>query len=321
MKYQLLTGLVFLYSISLAQNTLPNSGNIGIGTTSPRAALDVAVDISNEKLGTVFGRLSEGDWEKSGTFLGVKGFETQFTGYGGKSFSIVHNFYGDTNSSINFYRGGGRTGGFMTFNTNEDIERLRISTSGNVGIGTTNPDQKLTVKGGIGFEHNSLDKKLYSPEDGLLEWMTHNAAGIHGFSISHQGAKAVYLNTSGISYINGGNLGIGTTLPTEKLEVNGKIRAREIKVEASPWPDYVFAKDYHLPSLAEIEKHIKEKGHLPGIPTAAEVKANGINLGEMNAKLLQKIEELTLQLINQSKIFESKLTAQQQEINKLKKKK
>ncbi|MHA4894137.1 hypothetical protein ACXZ1K_05240 [Pedobacter sp. PWIIR3] len=98
-----------------------------------------------------------------------------------------------------------------------------------------------------------------------------------------------------------GNVGIGTITPSEKLSVNGKIRAREVKVETANWPDYVFAKEYELPSLQSTEQQIKEKGHLPGIPSAAEVKANGVDLGEMNAKLLQKIEELTLHLIEQSK--------------------
>jgi len=101
-----------------------------------------------------------------------------------------------------------------------------------------------------------------------------------------------------------GNVGIGTLDPKERLSVNGKIRAHEIKVETANWPDYVFAKDYRLPSLRETEKHIKEKGHLPGIPSAEEVKANGVNLGEMNTKLLKKIEELTLHLIEQNKQFE-----------------
>jgi hypothetical protein len=110
-----------------------------------------------------------------------------------------------------------------------------------------------------------------------------------------------------------GNIGIGTLTPKEKLSVNGKIRAHEIKVETSGWPDYVFAKDYQLPSLQETEQHIKDKGHLPGIPSAEEVKANGIDLGEMNAKLLKKIEELTLHLIEREK-NEKK---QQTEINEL----
>lgn len=98
-----------------------------------------------------------------------------------------------------------------------------------------------------------------------------------------------------------GNVGIGTLLPGEKLSVNGNIRAREIKVENGNWPDYVFTRDYQLPTLQETEKHIKDKGHLPGIPSAAEVKANGVDLGGMNAKLLQKIEELTLHAIEQNK--------------------
>jgi hypothetical protein len=98
-----------------------------------------------------------------------------------------------------------------------------------------------------------------------------------------------------------GNVGIGTATPNEKLSVNGKIRAHEIKVELSGWSDFVFAKDYALPTLQETEKHIKDKGHLPGIPSAAEVEKNGIELGDMNKKLLQKIEELTLYMIEKDK--------------------
>jgi hypothetical protein len=100
--------------------------------------------------------------------------------------------------------------------------------------------------------------------------------------------------------INNGNIGVGTATPTEKLSVNGKIRAKEIKVETG-WADFVFAKAYKLPTLQAIESHIKEKGHLPGIPSAAEVEKNGVELGDMNKRLLQKIEELTLYLIEQKK--------------------
>lgn len=102
----------------------------------------------------------------------------------------------------------------------------------------------------------------------------------------------------GNHYIQNGNVGIGTMTAAEKLSVNGKIRSKEIKVEVGNWPDYVFAEEYDLPSLKEIERQIKEHGHLPGIASAAEVKADGIDLGEMNAKLLKKIEELTLYLID-----------------------
>lgn len=243
----LLTAFILLFLTSSAQNKFPENGDVGIGTLSPRSVLDVAAYIPNGTLGTVFGRLGEGDGTGNGTFLGVQGFETQFTEHNGKAFSIIHNFYGQTNSSINFYRGPSMTGGLITFNTDANIERLRIGTDGNVGIGTTNP-------------------KGY------------------------------------------------------KLAVNGKIRAQEIKVEVTDWPDYVFDKSYQLPTLQQTEKHIKEKGHLPGIPSAVEVKANGIDLGEMNAKLLQKIEELTLQVIELSNQNKRQNEAQQKEINYLKSK-
>jgi len=93
---------------------------------------------------------------------------------------------------------------------------------GNVGIGTDHPDQKFTIKGGgIGFDYNSSDKKLFSPIDGDLEWMTHNLAEGHGFAVSQQGEKKVYLNIAGDSYFTGGNVGIGTTTPNAMLDVNG----------------------------------------------------------------------------------------------------
>ncbi len=98
-----------------------------------------------------------------------------------------------------------------------------------------------------------------------------------------------------------GNVGIGTTNPGSwKLAVNGKIRAKEIKVETG-WADFVFYDDYELPTLREVETHILQKGHLKDIPSTKEVAENGIFLGEMDSKLLQKIEELTLYTIQQQK--------------------
>lgn len=102
---------------------------------------------------------------------------------------------------------------------------------------------------------------------------------------------------------NNGTVGIGTTdTKGYKLGVSGKIAAEEIKVALyNNWPDYVFEDAYNLPTLEEVENHIDQKGHLINIPSAAEVEENGIQLGEMNAKLLEKIEELTLYTIAQEK--------------------
>jgi hypothetical protein len=87
------------------------------------------------------------------------------------------------------------------------------------------PQQRLHISGtnGIGFGNSASDKKLYSPADGDLEWMTHTAAGVRGFAVSHQGTKIVYLSASGNSYLNGGSVGIGTTSPSYKFQVdNGR---------------------------------------------------------------------------------------------------
>ena len=105
-----------------------------------------------------------------------------------------------------------------------------------------------------------------------------------------------------------GKIGVGTVNPSSEFDVNGAIRAKEIKVESNNWADFVLKKDYKLPTLEEVEQHIGEKGTLPGIPSEEEVKANGVNLAETNALLLQKIEELTLYIIEMKK-----------EINELKK--
>ncbi|QLC64961.1 hypothetical protein LPB248_01320 [Flavobacterium sp. LPB0248] len=97
------------------------------------------------------------------------------------------------------------------------------------------------------------------------------------------------------------NVGIGIVDPKNKLDVNGTIHSKEVKVDMTGWSDFVFKKEYNLPTLEEVEKHIAEKGHLENIPSEEEVLKSGINLGEMNAKLLQKMEEMTLYMIEQNK--------------------
>ena len=110
-----------------------------------------------------------------------------------------------------------------------------------------------------------------------------------------------------------GKVGIGTASPSEKLSVDGTIRAKEIKVEAGPWPDYVFENGYKLPSVDEIRSYISEHGHLEGVPSASNVAKEGISIGEMNVILLKKIEELTLLLIKK----DDELQVQKQAITEL----
>ncbi|EZH71524.1 hypothetical protein ATO12_07435 [Aquimarina atlantica] len=101
------------------------------------------------------------------------------------------------------------------------------------------------------------------------------------------------------------------------ISIRGKIETKEIIVTTSPTADFVFESDYQLPSLDDIEKHIKEKKHLPQIASAKEMKENGVNVGDFQVQLLQKIEELTLYTIQQEKeIRELKsLNTKLQELN------
>ncbi|WP_343522284.1 pyocin knob domain-containing protein [Pedobacter sp.] len=118
-----------------------------------------------------------------------------------------------------------------------------------------------------------------------------------------------------------GNVGIGTSVPNEKLTVNGKIKANEIRVDGQGAPDYVFEDSYHKLSLGEIEQYIKINKHLPEVPSAKEFEKEGIEIGEMNKLLLKKIEELTLHLIEHERKMKEQIemsAKQQKEISELK---
>lgn len=117
-------------------------------------------------------------------------------------------------------------------------------------------------------------------------------------------------------YFGSGSVGIGTDDPGEdRLSVNGTIKSKEVKVTVEGWPDYVFKENYELMPLKELEAYIKRHQHLPNIPTETEVLANGLSLGEINIKLLEKVEELTLYLLQKDK----QLSAVEAELQELKK--
>jgi len=216
-------------------------------------------------------------------------------------------------------------------------ERMRIQGNGDIGIGTNAPNAKLaifqaaelgnaartsklilTVSGAVGtgnnFQHNtwlsrnengndwlsavlhdgiSIDDSYLIPSVDTRTWWERNPEG----NIQSWGDKQNTYMT-----LNNGNVSIGTKdSKGYKLAVNGKIHTNEVRVDMDVWPDYVFNNDYKLPLLSEVESFINKNHHLPAMPSEAEVKTQGIQLGEMNKILVQKVEELTLYLIEKDK--------------------
>jgi len=180
-------------------------------------------------------------------------------------------------------------------------------TTGNVGIGTINPAQKLTVAGGnIGLDNQSTlaaKNALGTYENVLYGRWTDNATYLDG------GAGGTYFRTANGSVLNqylstNGNVGIGTVNPGYKLDVIGTIRAREVRVNLSG-ADFVFEDGYKLMPLNELEKFVKQNKHLPEIAPAKEMQEKGSDLGGLSVQLLQKIEELTLHVIEQNKEINS----------------
>ena len=181
--------------------------------------------------------------------------------------------------------------------------------SGNVGIGEQNPLLPLHIKNpGLQIGNHGTAPNYY-----LLISASDDASALRLYSGNYNTGSHL------ITFQSNGNIGIGTTAPGNKLEVNGKIRAKEIRVETSGWPDFVFNKDYKLMPLGELDRYIKEKGHLPDIPNVEEVSTNGIELGDISGKLLKKIEELTLYIIEKDKEISKLIKANEEIKNELKK--
>jgi len=184
----------------------------------------------------------------------------------------------------------------------------------NIGVGVLNPQAgidifksydtnvpkaiKIMYQGSWGtpqYASNYRFIDIQSTEEGNILALNAYGMGIGFDPPSYSSPDKLYIN---------GNVGIGTAHPTSKLTVAGNIASREVKVTVDAGADFVFEKDYDLPSLEFVDKFIKENKHLPEIDSAAAMQKDGINLSEMNIKLLQKIEEITLYIIEQNKSIE-----------------
>lgn len=262
-------------------NDLSGLGNVGIGTSTPSFKLDI---IGNTRI------------QNTSMAPGLFGYLTS----GGNLFS------------------GNSTNGYLMVMDESRIQAQKpkpfplsgTSAShiilnpygGNIGIGTDyEPSRKLEIyrgrilfAGSTGGTYSGIEftNAANTQHRGYVGMFSDDLIGFYSFPINYHGL---------VMDINSGNIGVGTLYPSHKLSVKGTVRCQEVIVETANWPDYVFAKNYKLPDIKDIDEYIKKHGHLPDVPSAKEMESNGQSLGEVQKMMMQKIEELTLYIIELKK--------------------
>lgn len=326
---------LILISNNLERLRITKDGKIGIGTSNPNTIFHVA-----------------GTQTMGGDLTFLKGSQSiQFANPGNNPHPMIYMFksgtvnpnrmviahsetypdwglqYADNIDQFNFIGAG--------------FNRLAINLStGNIGINNASPAYKLDIvgdemlNGTLRFSDSTDGIQFANPgstSNPMITMFTSGTTNQDRMVIAHSpnyptwGLQYHDLNDA-FDFIGAGNsrlyinlstgyIGMGTTTPSYRLDVCGTIRAKEVLVETG-WCDYVFDKDYKLRSFDELEKYINENKHLPGIAPATEVEKDGLKIAEMNKAMMEKIEELTLYVLQLNK-DNQKL---QKEIDELKKK-
>lgn len=288
------------------------TGNVGMGTDNPKSKLDVR--------GTVFAGSSDGT-------QGINAFAIRYedgslNNWGSlRSSAETYMSYGVRADPYGSLKWLSTNGTFPHCNTaiitgNEGVkflasnyqqtaldfpvnmsELMRINPNGNVGIGTDSPKQKLDVKGIVVSQVNSneggalfLENASKTAPGTASRWAMYNMTGGYGNGLQFW------------SYSDNGDYGAKLILSdTGNMALQGKLEAKDVVITQTPTADFVFAPDYNLRGIHDLEKFISEKNHLPEIPSAKEMTEKGLAVGDFQIKLLQKIEELTLYIISLKK--------------------
>jgi len=318
----------------------PNGGNVGIGTITPTAMLELGNSSLNNN---AIIRINSSNPTYNEAAIQFYGSSTS----GDRNWELISNRY--VRGDFAFQQSNATGGDPDAVGTS----RFYINNGGNVGIGTTSPVSKLEIpgcttnssakfgtfeiqsyavnnawlsdnifyNGGFTYRSNGKGSMQYFENGGFEIRTTPSGTAGSGATITQRfivqqdgtiglGGSQTNSTITGANVVilSGGNVGIGTTVFSKgstsnfyQLAVKGNIHAKEVDIDLLNWSDFVFDKNYKLNSLTEVEKFINEHKHLPDVPSASEVKENGISVGNIDAKLLQKVEELTLYIIEQNK--------------------
>ena len=280
-------------------------GRLGVGTTNPQATLHVN--------GGIYGGESFGATLLKST-IGYVTIGTASNECKNMQFTTDRSQFRFNKPLLSQVGAFGSTTNSLQLTTNDSV--CMTIQNGNVGIGVTNPQEALHINGalrGCGSYGSLLVKTTtghleFGPMDsGYIRFKT-NMSGYHfdktitlGNGTLSSATKMTFktnYTSNCMTLATNGNVGIGTTSPSYKLDVAGTIRANEIIVNTTG-ADFVFAEDYKLRPLSEVKAFIQENKHLPEIKSAQEMQENGVGINELQTQLLQKIEELTLYILQQ----------------------
>jgi hypothetical protein len=293
----------FLFCLSALQ-----AQNVGVGTTNPEHKLHVVG-------GDIFVQSSSGSLRFG--YNGADQWKFPTTG-GGAHFRMQSSTNGTTFTSLHYFDQNGDVGfGIGT----DDPPKARLDIKSSSNSSSTNAlmlrnldgDTMMRVRNngyvGIGYNGNSYGRPLNVQGTGMNFY--YNATTFGGAVFPDADNNLVlWSNNAGpgqnvVLQPSWGQVTIGTYTPAAgyKVSINGKLICEEARVQLSgSWPDYVFSKNYKLPNINELEKYIRKNNHLPNMPSAAEVeKQKGFDLGDMQKRLLEKVEELTLYVIQLKK--------------------